>query len=449
MLVGQVWLHRAQGSSCLQLWSEVGVDLRTIRARTSRPRLWGCPQTPPTPGDPPYRRSHPWISRLRRARIWGTAWPILLATFVGFLAVLVTSARISERSLVLYMTLGIMAIGLVPLRRRAPLPVALVIVACFGFSSVAAGAYVVAVVFIATRRRWREILAVSLMYATAYVAEDRLMGPSRAPVWWVPILLAFLAHASLIVLGLFVGGRRELLSTLVDRAETAEREQAARMDQARVTERTHIAREMHDVLAHRISLVAMHAGALTYRDDLTRDQTAETAEVIRANAHLALTELRDVLGVLRDTNDHAKRPERPQPTLGALAELLEECNAAGNHVFYEASPQLTDRLAGLPDQVSRNAFRILQESLTNTRKHAPGLDVVVEIGGQPGGRLTLVVDNAMSGLVPGPDGGVARPLPGMGLIGLVERARLAGGELSHGVDKRGRFVVRAWVPWPT
>lgn len=93
--------------------------------------------------------------------------------------------------------------------------------------------------------------------------------------------------------------------------------------------------------------------------------------------------------------------------------------------------------------------RILQESLTNTRKHAPGHDVLVEIGGHPGGRLTLVVDNAVPGHLPSYGDSVARPArPGVGLIGLVERARLAGGELSHGLDRRGRFVVTAWLPWP-
>jgi len=261
---------------------------------------------------------------------------------------------------------------------------------------------------------------------------------------WVVII------GSLVVTGMYIGGRRELLLTLWDRAESAEREQVARMDQARVVERNRIAREMHDVLAHRISLVAMYAGALTYRGDLTRDQSAETAETIRANAHLALTELRGVLGVLRDTSDDSTGPDRPQPTLGDLPELLEECAAAGNPVIYQDSPEAAGQLAAIPGQTSRNAFRILQESLTNARKHAPGREVTVEIGGHPGDRLTLVISNAMPAVVPGQERSVAGPSgSGLGLIGLVERARLAGGELSHGVDRSGRFVVRAWVPWPT
>jgi signal transduction histidine kinase len=229
---------------------------------------------------------------------------------------------------------------------------------------------------------------------------------------------------------------------------TAEREQAARIDQARVTERTRIAREMHDVLAHRISLVALHAGALAYRDDLTRDETAGTAEIIRDNARLALTELRDVLGVLRDSDD-AAGPDRPQPTLAALGELLEECAVAGTPVTCTVSSEVTTALPGLPGQASRNAFRILQESLTNARKHAPGRAARVEIGGTPGERLTLVVSNTVPDDWQGRSGSADHPPgSGLGLIGLAERARLAGGELVHGIES-GRFIVKAWMPWPT
>ncbi len=104
-----------------------------------------------------------------------------------------------------------------------------------------------------------------------------------------------------------IGERRAFVASLQDRALTAEREQTMRVAQAKVAERARIAREMHDVLAHRISLVAMHSGALTYRTDLTPTEVADAAEVVRANANLALTELRAVLGVLRDCSRHEGR----------------------------------------------------------------------------------------------------------------------------------------------
>jgi len=351
--------------------------------------------------------------------------------------------------------LGVIAISLLLLRRSAPLAVAGIVSACAGFSTFATGAFAIAVISLATRRRWREIAAVAPVCVVAAIVGYRAMDSARLPVtgmpdaWWALLLLAAIIYGALVVVGLYIGGRRELLATLRDRAQTAEREQAARVDQARVTERTRIAREMHDVLAHRISLVALHAGALAYRDDLTRDETAGTAEIIRDNAHLALTELRDVLGVLRVT-DAAAGPDRPQPTLAALAELFDECAAAGTPVTCTVSAEVDAALPGLPDQASRHAFRILQESLTNARKHAPGRAALVEISGSPGERLTLVVSNTVPDVGRGVSGRADHPPgSGLGLIGLVERARLAGGELVHGVDRSGRFIVGAWVPWPT
>ena len=99
---------------------------------------------------------------------------------------------------------------------------------------------------------------------------------------------------------MYIGSRRELLWTLRNRAETAEAEQELRVSQARSNERARIAREMHDVLAHRISQISMHAGALSFRDDLTADEMRDSAAVIQEKAHEALTDLRGVLGVLRD-----------------------------------------------------------------------------------------------------------------------------------------------------
>ena len=109
-------------------------------------------------------------------------------------------------------------------------------------------------------------------------------------------------------------------STRQERAERAEREQEMRIEQAQATERNRIAREMHDVLAHRLSLVAMHAGALSYRRGLSDDEVAESADVIRSNAHHALADLRDILGVLRTAD--GVHPDPPQPTLVDLPALL-------------------------------------------------------------------------------------------------------------------------------
>ncbi|MEO5877922.1 MAG: histidine kinase, partial [Streptosporangiaceae bacterium] len=233
-------------------------------------------------------------------------------------------------------------------------------------------------------------------------------------------------------------------------------------------------REMHDVLAHRLSLLATYAGALEYRPDAPPEKLAHAAGVIRSGVHQALTELRDVLTVLRedDTDDFA---QGAQPVLADLPRLLAEAREAGTPV------ELTDGTTepgSLPATLSRTGYRVVQEGLTNARKHAPGRTVRVTLGGAPGERLTIVLANpVLANPVPanpvpanpvpanpvldgpvldGPvlDGPVlagfrARSIPGSGtgLIGLTERVRLAGGRIDHRVVQ-GEFLLEAWLPFP-
>lgn len=238
--------------------------------------------------------------------------------------------------------------------------------------------------------------------------------------------------------------RRALYASWRERAETAEREQASRVAEARTTERARIAREMHDVLAHRISLVAMHSGALAYRSDLSPQESAQAAAVIRDNAHLALTELRDVLGVLRLPEEpggpEEGGPDRPQPTLADVDELLDEARAAGFGVDAAID---SDPDHKMPDTLSRNAFRIVQEIVTNARKHAPTVRLNLAVRSRLGDGITITARNG----IPAVGAHNALPRSGMGLAGLTERAVLSGGTLSFGVDRRGEFVVSAQLPW--
>jgi signal transduction histidine kinase len=252
------------------------------------------------------------------------------------------------------------------------------------------------------------------------------------------LILALLGGC--LLTGAHLGARRELVEVALDRARTAEREQALTAGAARAAERTRIAREMHDVLAHRISLVALHAGALTYRDDLTRAETTETAGVIQDNAQLALAELREVLGVLRaggDSSPGGGSTEPPQPTLTEVPALLADAREAGSAVRLDSAIALPD----VPETVSRTAFRIVQEALTNARRHAPGTPVTVRLN-RADSHLELVISNP--GVIP-PGAGTSA---GMGLAGLAERAALAGGTLTAGGEPDGFFVVRSRLPWP-
>jgi signal transduction histidine kinase len=248
--------------------------------------------------------------------------------------------------------------------------------------------------------------------------------------------------------GMLARARRQLLGSWRDRAVRAEAEQQLRVDQARRMERARIAREMHDVLAHRISLLSVHAGALEFRSDVSREQLTAAAGVIRANAHQALQDLREVIGVLREDDagpDGAERPaipERPQPGLAEIPALIAESTGAGSTVRYR--PELPDA-ESVPGNVARTVYRVVQEGLTNARKHAPGVPIDVVLAGTPGDDLLVKIVNSVA-----PEGTPASAVPGarLGLIGLTERVQLSGGRLTSGPDLCGRFVLLARLPWP-
>ena len=203
-----------------------------------------------------------------------------------------------------------------------------------------------------------------------------------------------------------------------------------RVEQARLAERERIAREMHDVLAHRLSLLAVHAGALEVRRAASTGER-DAAGVIRRCAYDALEDLRQVIGMLREQPGE----DRPQPTLGDVPALVEQSRAAGTAVDLDLAGG-----AGVPDAVGRHAYRIVQEALTNARKHAPGSPVRVAVRGRAEDGLVVEVGNA---LVPGG----SLPGAGAGLAGLRERVQLAGGRLEHGPTPGGEFRLRAWLPW--
>lgn len=333
--------------------------------------------------------------------------------------------------------LGCSSLVLLHWRRRFPVAVAATTNALSFVSWTAAGPGTLALVSLATRRRWREILPVGVLSLLAGVTVESFNPvSSEVLAFTIPFILAIIAVT--VGWGMYIGSRRELLATLRERADTAESEQAARVAQARTAERARIAREMHDVLAHRISLVTMHAGALSYRTDLTADQMRATAEVIQESSHQALVELRDVLGILRDGPGDAS-PELPQPSAVDVPALIEEARSSGIRVEVEELVPL----GGMPDTLGRTLYRVVQESLTNARKHAPHTRVVVSVTGAPESGLSIKVCNPL-------EIGSTHSVPesGLGLIGLAERTALVGGRLTHRVTAGREFLVEAWIPWP-
>ncbi|MBG6068610.1 sensor histidine kinase [Micromonospora ureilytica] len=242
------------------------------------------------------------------------------------------------------------------------------------------------------------------------------------------LLLAACLVGLPLVFGLWVRARQDTLAALRDRAERLEREQEARADRVRAEERTRIAREMHDVVAHRVSLMVVHAGALEVT--AVDPATVEAAALIRTTGRQALTDLRAVLGVLRQAGP-AVTPERG---LDALDELIGESRAAGLRVSRQDEGVPT----ALPATLGRTAYRVVREALTNVRKHAADAETTVCLRYLPDG-LEVLVRNGPS------EGGSTLPGAGQGLLGLRERVELLGGRL-EATPVDGGFLVRALIP---
>jgi signal transduction histidine kinase len=311
-------------------------------------------------------------------------------------------------------------------RRRWPVPLALIAAVISTYSDAASGATLILIMTVAIHKPWRSTLLVFAANAISLTAYIQIRHKDEQAALIVAATAIYIAVAGW---GLYIRSRRMLLQTLRDRAERAEIVANLQAEQAQLRAREEIAREMHDVLGHRLSLLSVHAGALAYRSDASSEEVAGAAEVIRASAHQALQDLREVIGVLR-----APVGELPQPTFADLPGLVEGSREAGMPVDL-----VLDAPGPLPEHVGRTAYRIVQEGLTNALKHAPGEPVTISVMGAPGNGLSVELRN------PAPN---RRRGDGQGLKGLSERAALVDGRLEHGRTADGDFRLFAWLPWP-
>ncbi|WP_223837794.1 sensor histidine kinase [Streptomyces venezuelae] len=199
-------------------------------------------------------------------------------------------------------------------------------------------------------------------------------------------------------------------------------------------ERTTIARELHDVVAHHMSVVAIQAEAAPYRVENPPPELEAAFATIRENAVAALTELRRVLGVVRSADYEA--PEAPQPTLAALDGLLANVREAGLSV----EKTVTGSVRELPQGVELSAYRIIQEALSNTLRHAPGAAAGVEVSYVLGGLGVRVVNDPPSGDVR-PSSGA-----GHGITGMRERVAMLEGEMTAGETAEGGYEVAVFIP---
>jgi signal transduction histidine kinase len=376
-------------------------------------------------------------------------WLITAVVGVFVAAVVIGDYSTGTRGglLVLEVVVGAVGVALFPVLFRRPLPVGLVLIALAAFAATGTPLANAATIHIARTRP----LPVAIGVAAAGVGTHALRGlwqptSGLSYDWWLTLMIVL--HAGLVGWGALAGARAAVITSLRGRAERAEAEQARRVAEARAAERNAIAREMHDVLAHRLSLLATYAGALEYRPDQPPERLSQAAGVIRTTVHQALNELRDVIVLLRDDpaddqggddgqgGDRGDDLARPVPALSDLPALVEESRAIGTSV------ELRDSVGAVevPGTTGRTAFRVVQEALTNARKHAPGQPVRIALGGAPGSRLRIDVSNPL---------GDASAIPGSGtgLVGLTERVRLAGGQLDHRATAT-EFQLSASLPWP-
>jgi signal transduction histidine kinase len=387
-------------------------------------------------------------------------WAVDLVLFLGALLIGIGGTWSDHRTVstplfILDAAMIVPSVGALWVRRRRPFAVGLIAIAASAVSNGAGGAAVAAMFSAAIYCRPRRVAALFVLSLVAD-AVTPLIFPGASAYAIHGLVLGVLGTIIAAVFGGFVRVRRDLVLSLRERAHTLQEEQALRVSEARRAERTRIAREMHDVLAHRISLLAVHAGALEFHPEAPPQEIARAAAVIRESARAAQEELREVIGVLR--TDPAATPEDrpadlpqpldpPQPTIEDLGRLVEESRAAGMDVRLASALEP----AGLPPTLGRTVYRVVQEGLTNARKHAPAhLVTITVVGGHHGGVRVSVANQPAVGRAEE----TAAPTPahvgsGTGLIGLGERVALAGGHLESGPLAGGGFRLSATLPWPS
>jgi signal transduction histidine kinase len=379
-----------------------------------------------------------WRSLGRRALGW---WPPAVDLGLALVVLVLTADQgtgttdaelLGEAPAATRLALGTGLAALVLVRRANPWPLLALGAVAWALMGAPWGLMVAGYTLAARPRRPRSFGP--LVGAMALVVAARMLLVSEVGILFA-VGVAVLVVGVPVLLGLWIGIRRALIAHLRDEAERLRREQLLEAERARAEERASIARELHDVVAHRVGLMVLHAGALEV--SLADPEAARQAALVRETGREALDELRHVLGVLRDRADGV--PLDPQPTLADLERLAQQSREAG----LEVSVAVEGARRRLPATVERTAYRLVQEALTNVHKHAAGAatDVGVRYGRE---RLEVTVRNARPAAGPGPgqglDGG------GHGLLGLRERVALLGGSFRAGPRADGGFEVCASLP---
>ncbi|SED06214.1 sensor histidine kinase [Streptomyces sp. TLI_105] len=288
-------------------------------------------------------------------------------------------------------------------------------------------AHLVVLVVVAARTRPRTAAWMWLVTAGYCLFAETFLGIGTGSES-VPLL--FVAALALLTVTVFQVRRQATREVTAQQTVTAQE----RSKRTLLEERTTIARELHDVVAHHMSVVAIQAEAAPYRVENPPPELEQAFLTIRENAVAALTELRRILGVVRAEDYEA--PDAPQPTLGDLDALVDNVREAG----LDVTKTVTGAVRELPQGVELSAYRIVQEALSNVLRHAPGAAAKVEVSYVLGG-LGLRIAN-------GPARGLVKPSPGAGhgITGMRERVTMLGGEMTAEATDDGGYEVTAFVP---
>jgi signal transduction histidine kinase len=371
-------------------------------------------------------------------RVIETAVPLL----AGAIIALGVALRADPGARAPALVLGIAAAAVLLLRRRAPtLTLAVsggLVLALFAVDrdagAIAVIAPAIALYTLAlTRGRVHLVLAVVAAAVAVVVAHLFLAGNNHR------LTLQTAAHVALIAIPVLAAealrNRRAYIRLLLERLEQAERTREEEARRRAEQERLRIARELHDVVAHTLTTINVQAGVAAHLLERDPGNARDALATIETASHDALQELRTILGILREQGDR-QAPLEPAPDLAAVDTLIERARSAGLDISFEVEGE---RPARVPEAVQLAAFRILQESLTNARRHAPGAATSVTLAYRPD-RLQLAIANDTRGARNG------NGSPGVGVLGMRERATALGGTLR--ADRSGgRFSVVAELPY--
>ncbi|MGX5655918.1 sensor histidine kinase [Geodermatophilus nigrescens] len=373
-------------------------------------------------------------------------WPGLRARSIGFEAfvallgagtvtvgVVTPEARLTADAVLLVG--GLLLVATLFLFRRSAPVVPFVVSAVLGVLVPALGVGMLLTAYAVGRYegRWPVRGAAGVLGTVALVQPWAIGTPDEAVGALGGVAIALVLPAAL---GIWQRTRAQLLAALRERAARAEAERERLASAAVLAERTRIAREMHDAVGHRVSLMVLQAGAIEVAA-ADPDRVEQLAGQVQTAGRQALEELRQMVGVLRAGEVDEAAPLGPQPGLPELPRLVASAREAGMDVSWTGPAEGT---APVDPVVGRAAYRIVQEALTNAGRHAPDAPVQVTVERRP--------DELHVRVVNGPPARAAEPVPGggFGLIGLGERVRTLGGRLSAEPRLDGGFCVEAELP---